>query len=92
MSNIRFSKTNHDIWMFCQRCAHESQSLKEYIIHKKDQHHVRIKDTISSLVTIGIDDPTLYQELLEKFPNEKLSKEYTTWAREQIKKELAEKR
>jgi hypothetical protein len=87
MSKIRYSK-NGDMIVFCNRCGHESLSLKEYIMHKKEQHHVRVKDTIDALQTIGVDDPPLYKELLEKFPNEQMKKQYVDWAREQLKKEL----
>lgn len=83
MSQLRLNKKN-EMGLFCTRCAHECVSLREYILHKKNSHYVRVVDTIESLKVIGIDDPELYTELLERFKNEPIRREYAQWAKEQL--------
>jgi len=81
---IRFKKKTNEMLLFCSRCGHEASTLKEYLLHKKETHSVPIKETIKSLQIIGINDPELYQQLSEKYKNEKYTREYIEWCKEEL--------
>lgn len=77
------SKSTKDIELLCQRCGHYAHSLKEYVLHKRDMHHVRIKDTVESLRILGMEDP-VFEVLLKNHPDEKVSPEYIREARKAL--------
>lgn len=86
---IRQSKADGGIEIICTRCGTLSPNLKEYVLHKKSAHHVRIVDSIESLRLTGMDDPS-FDLLLKDHPNEKVHPEYRKEALAQLKSYMRE--
>lgn len=87
---IRYKKDGRDGQMLlsCSYCGSEQTNVKDLIMHKKEMHGVRVNDAISSLETLGIDDPQLFAQLREEYRNEKYSVEWKRQARDKLKEHL----
>lgn len=87
---LQFNKKTNEYEFTCNRCTYQAPNLREYILHKKNLHHVRVKDTIESMRTLGFDEPELYDSLLAEYANEKVHPEYRQWAKGEFKRIMAD--
>jgi len=81
---IGTKKKPEELGLICQRCGSQSVNLKEYVLHKKHIHNVRVVDSINSLTQLGMEDKS-FEALLAEFPNEKYHPEYIKESRKMLK-------